>query len=1208
MSGTGQLGNVPGGANQAGPGGAGQGGRVKPATKVTINDQEPQLATARTRETSLGDDLTIGVLSPLLAGAFFGRVLQGVARYLAGVGGRAVGVQTLDATLGDGYQGIPPFWAPVAWEQADGFVVVVNAAPRSYLKELQARGKPVVTVSHKVPGFECPVVLPDNRAGVTQAVDHLVAHGHRRIGFAGNVDNDDIAERYEAYAAALRRHGLGPGEDLLFVAPDNMEEGGEAAAAAILKAGLPCTALVAATDFNAVGVMRTLQAAGVALPDQMAITGFDDHPFVSQLRPALASVRQNLGRLGERAARLVADMARGKQVSPRDYRVKTSFIARESCGCPGTPLPVRPTAGTRRSHRDVLRANMARLLAEPEADEEQEELLDQLTEQLRVIMEKAVADHVVSRQAVREVAEAIYDAFPRPETITVAVECVQQYRRALLVSAGFSPERLEALDGCVRELSFALTQAELRAQAKASDALQGSLRNEYFISMDLGGPHAGDPSSLAWLARTQARTACLALWADDDSGPGWQQLQVRGVYGPGLDERLPAGTFLRPEQLPPLQPLTAEGVAPDDVVHVLPVRTPARSWGFLAAVGPPAVVAATGRDIYYQWAALLGAALDRSAMVESLHRQREDLARAYARERDLLEEIQASEERYALAAGAANDGLWDWDVAAGIVFYSPRWKAMLGYADEEVGSSPAEWFSRVHPDDRSMVEGLVDASLRGEAASLQVEHRVRAKDGSYRWALCRGMTVPGAGRKATRLVGSLTDITERKQLEDRLRQAALYDSLTGLPNRALFMERLAQAIGRAKRSPGYQFSVLFLDLDLFKVVNDSLGHVAGDTLLAKVAERVTAHLREGDTAVRFGGDEFAVLLDGTAEPEVVRAIVERLQERLAEPYEVEGHHVVVTATVGIATSTAGYDRAEEMLRDADTAMYRAKGLERGSFLHFDASMHAGAMSRLRTEQELREAISGRQLQLYYQPVVRLGTRLVVGAEALVRWQHPQRGCILPAEFLGLAEDTGLIVPMGRWAFEEALTQAKAWQDRARVGKGFRVAVNVSNREFWHGGLVQAIDDVLAATGASPGLLTIEITEGVIMRNSRSAEAVLRELHDRGVQLHLDDFGTGYSSLEVLHRFPIDALKVDRGFVSRMLVDPRSRELLRTIVMMGRNLGIDVIAEGIEGPDQERDLYDLGCHYGQGYLFMRPAPPAVFQQLLQATREPLPAPP
>lgn len=436
---------------------------------------------------------------------------------------------------------------------------------------------------------------------------------------------------------------------------------------------------------------------------------------------------------------------------------------------------------------------------------------------------------------------------------------------------------------------------------------QGNAGEDYSVSLALGrmSGQGLSPKSLGWLRHRQVRAACLALWentAREGTSPA-PLLRVAGPVGPGPIGLLAAGSVVAPADFPPVEAF-ATLAAHDDVLVVLPVRAASRFWGFLALVCSPQVTGTGGGDMYLLWTALLGTALDHEALVG---------------------EIRASEERYALAARAANDGLWDWDVTAGTVFYSSRWKTMLGFSEDEVGSAPSEWFSRVHPDDLPPLESLVAACLEGTSPSFEHEHRTRTKAGAYRWALCRALAVPGPNGRVVRIVGSLTDITERKELESRLRTAALYDSLTGLPNRSLFMDRLLHAVARAKRSANYQFCVLFMDLDGFKSVNDSLGHMAGDLLLIKVAERITRHLRQSDTAVRFGGDEFAILLDNVSGPDAADAIVERLQRALSEPYLIDGHEVVVTATIGWAASNSGYENPEDMVRDADTAMYSAKG-------------------------------------------------------------------------------------------------------------------------------------------------------------------------------------------------------------------------------------------------------------------------------------------
>ena len=447
--------------------------------------------------------------------------------------------------------------------------------------------------------------------------------------------------------------------------------------------------------------------------------------------------------------------------------------------------------------------------------------------------------------------------------------------------------------------------------------------------------------------------------------------------------------------------------------------------------------------------------------------------------------------------------------------------------------------------------------------------------------------MPGLGRPATRIVGSLTDITERRLLEERLRQQALYDSLTSLPNRALFLDRLTQALANSKRRSNHTYTVLWLDLDGFKILNDSLGHQMGDKLLVQVADRIRAQLREADTAARFGGRRVRRCFCWTSptRPQL-KAVVRRLLENLGAIYDVDGHEIVVTASIGVAMSSTGYDRPEDVLRDADIAMYRAKSNGRGTYAIFDSSMHATAMARLKTETELRQAIEKRgqdssQMELHYQPVVHIGTGEVMGLEALVRWRHPLRGLVTPLEFLQVAEDSGLIVPMGRWVAAEACRQLTLWNAMELLGTDVRVSLNLSNREFWSPRLLDHLDLVLAESGVLPERLAFEITEGVIIDNLERALIVLHELHARGLQVHVDDFGTGYSSLQALHRLPIDALKIDKSFVAGLGHDERTTELVRTIVQLGKNLGVIVIAEGVETTNQQACLRDLGVRLGAG---------------------------
>jgi diguanylate cyclase (GGDEF)-like protein len=444
----------------------------------------------------------------------------------------------------------------------------------------------------------------------------------------------------------------------------------------------------------------------------------------------------------------------------------------------------------------------------------------------------------------------------------------------------------------------------------------------------------------------------------------------------------------------------------------------------------------------------------------------------------------------------------------------------------------------------------------------------------------------------TRMVGSFTDVTDRRELEDRLRHQALYDNLTSLPNRALLLDRLGVAMRRRHRQPDHRFAVLFIDLDGFKMINDSLGHVTGDKLLVGVAQRLLAFVRTGDTAARIGGDEFVVLLDDLSPTANVPSITERLQDMLAVPFDIDGHRVAVTASIGITTAVATHESAEDMLRDSDIAMYRAKTRQRGSQATFDATMRATLVSRMSTESRLRHAVEGGNFALHYQPIVNLADGEITGFEALIRWPEQRDGrqvLVPPAEFLPIAEETGLIVPIGHWVVRETCRQIAQWRRDGDPAGRLPVSVNVSHKEFWDSGLLEHLDETLAHAALEPQAMVLEITEGVIMDNAHRAEALLEGMHQRGLPVHIDDFGTGYSSLEALHRFPIDALKIDRSFVVAMSGGKRSAELVRTIIAMSESLGLGVIAEGIEEQAQVTMLERFGCRLGQGYLFSRPLP-------------------
>jgi diguanylate cyclase (GGDEF)-like protein/PAS domain S-box-containing protein len=561
--------------------------------------------------------------------------------------------------------------------------------------------------------------------------------------------------------------------------------------------------------------------------------------------------------------------------------------------------------------------------------------------------------------------------------------------------------------------------------------------------------------------------------------------------------------------------------------------------------------------------------------------------------------LRASEQRYAIAARAANDGLWDWDLETNQVSLSERWNAILGVAvgDERPVTREGatqrieDWFERIHVDDRELVMSALRSHTEGLTSHFENEHRLRHENGTWRWVLCRGIAVRDVNGKAMRIAGSLTDVTHRKVAEEQLARRAFYDPLTNLPNRALFLDRLRHALRRAARRPGHSFAVLFLDVDRFKLINDSLGHVAGDRLLVMIARRLELALRPGDSVARLGGDEFTVLLDDLQDVADAVKVADRIHVELAAPFDVGGQELFTSASIGIAFSTTGYERPEDILRDADTAMYRAKADGRAKHALFDTAMHQSAVRQLQIEADLRRALERGELYVEYQPIVSLESGRITGVEALMRWLHPERGQVPPSEFIPVAEETGLIVPLGKWVLRAACEEVRSWQLALGDPLGCRLSVNLSSKQLSQPDLPQQIAAILAETGLAARDLELEITESAIL--------------EHGLQLAIDDFGTGYSSLSYLQRFPIDALKIDRSFVQQSAGaggrDEPNTKLVRTIVMLGRSLGKAVIAEGVETVEQLQLLRESRCDRAQGYFFSRPLAGSATLNLLSVAR-------
>jgi diguanylate cyclase (GGDEF)-like protein/PAS domain S-box-containing protein len=536
-------------------------------------------------------------------------------------------------------------------------------------------------------------------------------------------------------------------------------------------------------------------------------------------------------------------------------------------------------------------------------------------------------------------------------------------------------------------------------------------------------------------------------------------------------------------------------------------------------------------------------------------------------------------------------------------YVSPQIEQLLGYTPAEWLNDPTLWWKRIHPDDQEQVLADEEAmTVVGTTSKTDAgQYRMITKEGRIIWVNDDAAVIRDENGTPLYWSGVLSDVTDRKVLEDQLKHQAFHDPLTGLANRALFVDRVKHALERADRESS-RVAVLYFDLDDFKNINDSLGHHAGDELLVAMAARLSECLRPGDTFARLGGDEFAIFLENTSLSNAT-SVAFRLLEALSEPFKMGSRDVLVHATVGIEFAEAATTKADELLRNADVAMYVAKSKGKARYELFDPSMHTAALRRLEMKGELQQAIENGDFVLHYQPIVSLSEGALLGIEALVRWNHETRGLIAPVEFIPLAEESGLIVPLGRWVLREACRQAHAWPIR---NPEISLNVNVSPKQFQHPGLVEDVANALWDSHIDPSILTIEITESVLIHDTDEAIEKLSRLKDFGVRIAVDDFGTGYSSLGYLKRFPIDILKIDKSFIDGVGNSAEEAAIAHAIIKLGGSLGLEVVAEGIEEPEQVDALQSLRCERGQGFFFSKPVDAETMGEILAEGRFPLPA--
>lgn len=576
---------------------------------------------------------------------------------------------------------------------------------------------------------------------------------------------------------------------------------------------------------------------------------------------------------------------------------------------------------------------------------------------------------------------------------------------------------------------------------------------------------------------------------------------------------------------------------------------------------------------------------------------------AAAYQSDTARKLRETEERWEFALDTSGDGVWDWDIVKNKVLFSKQWKIVLGYGEDEACPAHSEWMANIHPDDLPAVLGNTERCLSGEVAEFNSEYRLLCKDGGYKWIMDRGRVV-SRDREGhpTRMIGTNTDITHRKAAEERITQLAFYDPLTDLPNRRLLMDRLQHALSASMRN-GTGGALFFVDLDQFKILNDTLGHDTGDRLLHQAARRLLTWVRESDTVARLGGDEFVIMLDTLSDnPEEAASqaevVGEKIRAAFTPPFQLIDHDYHSTPSIGVTLFGAKRTSVDELLKEADIAMYQAKAAGRNTMRFFDPDLQAAVQARSIMEEDLRRGIESGQFFLTYQPQVN-GNR-IIGAEALIRWRHPERGIVSPLEFIPLAEETGLILPLGRWVLESACAQLLAWAAQPHTAE-LTLAVNVSARQFRQADFVEQVQSVLNRTRVEPSKLKLELTESLLIDDVDAVIAKMAALKACGVSFSLDDFGTGYSSLSYLKRLPLSQLKIDQSFVRDILVDSYDAAIARTVITLAQSIGLTVIAEGVETEAQRQFLADNNCHTYQGYLFSRPVPADEFEALLNASR-------
>lgn len=977
---------------------------------------------------------TIGVLAPLLDGFYFNGILQGIHQTIKAQNANLILFQTMDAMMTKvTYQRF------LAADHIDGWIVLLNAVTDSqYIQELEMIGKPIICSPFKGAFTSSSTFVIDNEQGGYDSVSHLIQHGHLDIACVFSSRNPECILRYEGYVKALKEHNIPFRRELVYDMSDLWEDDGIQAAHFMKQRNFGFSAIAAFSDMLAIGIMDTLQAWNIRIPEDIAIIGFDNLEAACQ--KSLSTIEQPLFNRGcHMADILLRQMNDHALTSVKLYKEPTILILRESCGC---------------------------------------------------------------------------------HPVDLSIPSIE--------SPSINPQ-------------------------ESIEYLSKVIQRNHHIAHEMVKTDGNKIKDLSWLQFTDYTWACLALWCEDEC------LAIDSIYSTKRSSPIMTGQKFAERSFPPTSVHSI--MEPDEALSIHTIRTDDREWGYILLIGK---INDKNRTSNYQ----------NDTLTHSL-----DFV-AYTLERDAIyEDAVDRETRLEIVTSTTNDGIFDWDLITKKMSWNQKIRRILG--DTDTNMNEREFFRRLHPDDLFDLYWTLQQHFE-EGVPFQTEFRIQQNDNRYTWVSAAGEAIRDAEGIPVRMIGSIVDITERKKSEERIRHIAYHDTLTELPNRRHIYDRISEQCRRKD-----QFAVMLLDLDRFKNINDSLGHSIGDRLLQEMARLLQEKTGPNDIVARLGGDEFIILSRNLKEQETALALADTIVTSMNTQFEIEGHFVFVTASIGISFYPEHGIDQETLVKNADLAMYHAKENGKNQVQSYNERMSTVSLERLTLETHLRGALDNGEFQLYYQPQYDTASNKIVGMEALIRWFSPEFGMVPPLKFIPLAEETGLILPISEWVLKQACQDNKLLIDGGY--EPLIVSVNISADHFTDMNFVQKVECILGETGLPPNQLCLEITESVAILNLELTIRHLNNLIALGVYIALDDFGTGNSSLSLVKSLPLHVIKIDRAFVNDMTQSDTNMAILDTILSLTRGLKLESCAEGVETAEQFEIIRDKRCSLVQGYFFSKPVP-------------------